>query len=708
MEKIIGVFLKTLFRDEKTGMSTFCFCPDEYNENAENGLLKCSGKIGLYQHNAPIFIEGEFQNGEFHVNKSGYPKDNKKACIQLLDYISKEFTEKEKEKIADLCKNDLLGFMELPKAEMELKRVLSRKKNASKLIHLIYAKAKEIKKEEELYDFLLKNNVGYDRIYALQKNGISLNELKKSTYFLCLFNGIDIYTADLLACKLKDMEKYDIERLIGFVYGSVLLNKTSGNSCIELNKLCKIVNYRFKNSIYPDTEINVSILLYCLSLMKKYISIFELNEQVYIYEKKILEEENECIRNIERLNNEKITIMKNVDCESVEKKIGFQLKPAQKNAVGLIRTNGVKVLTGPPGAGKTATIKAIIAKYKEEHPNNKIALSATTGAASQVMSEATGMPAKTTNKMLDIRPFDGDVLTKNINDPIDADLIIVDEISMIGLFLFSRLLASVKSGSILILVGDKDQLQSVEYGNVLADLIESKSIEVCHLTEVIRSNELIYNNAIKINKGDLRLEENKAFMIYNFTTAEDAVTYFEQNLQNDKALILSPVKRGVMGVQNLNRIVQKHFGSNDSLLRYGSTDYYRYDKIIMTQTNYQAGYFNGNIGVIIDKKNDNLLVRFKNKTLFLEPSDFQYMALAHAITSHKSQGTEADIVRIFLPDTPVGMLTRRIFYTSVTRAKKEVYIYTVKDSYKQAISNIREQKRDSLLAQRIAKKMYET
>ena len=435
--------------------------------------------------------------------------------------------------------------------------------------------------------------------------------------------------------------------------------------------------------------------------MKKYIVSLELKENIYVYEKKIKEEEDTCIENIKRLNREKRVVVNNLECESVEEKIGFRLKKAQKEAMALLHTSGVKVLTGPPGAGKTATINALIEKYKEQCPENKIALSATTGAASQVMSKATGMPAKTTNKMLEIRPFDEEVFAKNINDPIEADLIIVDEISMIGLFLFSCLVSSVKTGAILILVGDKDQLQSVEYGNVLDDLIKCEKIEVCHLTEVIRSNELIYSNAIKINKGNPCLEENNAFKIYNFASNEDALNYFQQNLKDDKSLILSPVKNGLIGTNNLNRIVQKKYSSSDLVLRYGAIESYRYDKIIMIQTNYQAGYFNGDIGVIIDKKNNNLVVKFKDKTIILEPSDFQYMALAHAITSHKSQGTEADIVRIFLPDEPKGMLTRRILYTSVTRAKKEVYIYAVNDSYKYAIDNLAESKRVSLLAERL-------
>ena len=217
MERVIGVYLKTLQRDELTGETTFIFCPDEYYKNAQNGIIKCIGRIELYQKNAPIFIEGQYEEEVFKVKNSGYPNDSKKSCIQLLEYISNDFTEKEKETIAEICNYDLLRFVELPKSELEFKKILKRKANSNKLIRLIYSKTKEIKRENELYHFLLQYNVPYDRIYSLQKNAITMDELKKNPYFDCLFNGIDIYTADVIANKLNDVKEYDVSRLIGYI-----------------------------------------------------------------------------------------------------------------------------------------------------------------------------------------------------------------------------------------------------------------------------------------------------------------------------------------------------------------------------------------------------------------------------------------------------------------------------------------------------------
>jgi len=287
-------------------------------------------------------------------------------------------------------------------------------------------------------------------------------------------------------------------------------------------------------------------------------------------------------------------MIENVKVDEIEKHLGIHYNMGQRQAFKLLRTSGVKILTGPPGSGKTALIKGILYAFRE-HGKKAFKLSATTGRASQVMSDACGYPAQTVNKMLDIRPYGEHYASKNLNNPLNAELLIVDEISMIGVELFSFLVQAVKSGTIVLLVGDKDQLQSVEYGNVLDDLIQCGLFEVYRLTEIMRQEGSICENAARINKGIFDLKPDLNFKLWDFQSTEEAFQALLKNFTYDSQ-ILSPVKGGMLGTTHINQSVHKKTGGE--CLTYGGVDYCIGDRIIMLQTNYDIGYFNGDIGII--------------------------------------------------------------------------------------------------------------
>jgi hypothetical protein len=300
------------------------------------------------------------------------------------------------------------------------------------------------------------------------------------------------------------------------------------------------------------------------------------------------------------------------------------------------------------------------------------------------------------DRMLDITPYDERLRGRSLNEPVPENFVVVDEMSMCGLQLFATMLGGIKSGSILLLVGDEDQLQSVEYGNILHDLINSGVIEVYRLREALRQSGTICTSAGKINQGICSLDYDDKFIVRNFSSDIDAVNAVKA-ATTLKSTILSPIKAyGDYGTRYLNKLLQGHSG--DVLMSYGDVDYRLHDKIVMTDNNYTAGYVNGDIGEIIGIEDGCLIVSLgENRTLTIERDCMSDMDLAYALTIHKSQGSGFDDVHIILQSTSENMLSRRLLYTAVTRAKRKVTIYNVGSAINTAIINTKEYKRFSLL-----------
>lgn len=431
---------------------------------------------------------------------------------------------------------------------------------------------------------------------------------------------------------------------------------------------------------------------------KKYC-IKAVHEIPYVYENKIWDEENSIISDIHRLQNTPVEVCRKIFPDEIGKQERIIYTKGQRKCFDSLKTSGIKIITGPPGSGKTAVIKGLIRQYSQEIGGN-IRLAATTGRAAQVLSKSTEMDAVTVNKLLDIRPFETAVPGKNINEPLNADLIIVDEVSMLGLELASFLLSAIKNQAVLILVGDKDQLPSVDYGNILADFIGCGLIETYYLTEVMRQHGTILDNSQLINHGSSALKQDKTFQVRNFCSMENAVEDIKKmHIDTDRVQYLSTVKKDNLGTHAINKYSQQN--KNGKCIYYGKNRYFVGDRIIMTKTNYDRNYINGDVGIITDIREKSIIANFDGKILALDTQDFFYMDLAYCVTIHKSQGSEFDYVIVLLPDAANGMLTRRILYTAVTRAKKALIVYNVNYSMEHAISNQEERKRISLLTYRV-------
>jgi exodeoxyribonuclease V alpha subunit len=319
------------------------------------------------------------------------------------------------------------------------------------------------------------------------------------------------------------------------------------------------------------------------------------------------------------------------------------------------------------------------------YPKHKIALCAPTGRAAQRMSESTGMEATTVHRLLDYRPYGDTPSCKDRNNPIDADFIIVDEVSMTDIALFDMLLEAVKDNTMVLLVGDIHQLESVGPGAVLRDLLECSStiIPRIMLTEVFRQKggSPIIENAMRINDGNIHMVEAPEFKIIKTKCPEQSLEVIQRLMHEMydprnpfETQILCPARKGLAGINNLNTVLQRQLNPSNQCLHFGQTEFRPNDKILMTENNYEAGYYNGDIGIIKTITPSGILVDIRDQDFLIPKSELHNMRLSYGLTIHKSQGSEFKNVIVSMPMDPPGMLVRNLFYTGVTRAKKNVII----------------------------------
>lgn len=651
----------------------FSIQPTEFCEYAVDGLITCKGKIGFYAYQMPIQLSGHFQGTLFLVDSDCIPDEDR-----LIRYLAPWISD------AVLKKLDSPVF-ELDE-EMLLRAGLSKEK-ASDFIK----KRNQIAGKEKLARLLLEYSTDRDTIETVLHRDVTYSSMLSNPYHSCIYNGLNVYYADSMAARFLHIHPYAPIRLIGFIQDAMKMSRDNGNTCIHIQTLMQATNHRLSQSVYPDTRLTIAMIHLLIKEMKIVEHIR--NGEVYLYEKQIYDEEQTVLRQIERLNTSRQPLPES-DIPAIESALGIRFTDGQKNAFHALSSTGIKILTGAPGTGKTSVIKGFI------HGRKSVRLSATTGRASQVLKGACGIEAVTVHKLLDIRPYGEDISLKNANNPIQTDLIVVDEISMAGLHLFSLLLQAVTNHTILLLVGDEDQLQSVEYGNVLSDLIHSGRVETYHLTEVMRQDGSIRENAVRIKNGQMNVIEDDSFELIECRTQEEALQALWKRI-TDRSQILTTIKKSCLGTRQLNHLLQDKRG--EYCLSYGKNNFYKGNRIIMLQTNYDKGYYNGDMGVVIGRNGRGLDVKLNGEVVSLDRDELAQVDLAYAVTIHKSQGSEFDTVHVVLPDESPNMLTRRLIYTAVTRGKKHVYVYSVKNTFQMAVRNTNERTRTTLLRNMLEK-----
>ena len=417
--------------------------------------------------------------------------------------------------------------------------------------------------------------------------------------------------------------------------------------------------------------------------------------------------------------------------DRISRKTRMHYDQIQMQAILDAVTSKILILTGGPGTGKTTTTLGIITAFREA--GAKILLAAPTGRAAKRLSEATGMEAKTIHRLLEVKPPDG--YQKNEETPLEGDVLIVDECSMIDIMLMYNLLKAVPDTMTLILVGDIDQLPSVGAGNVLRDIIDSGSFPVVRLTRIFRQAQTsrIIMNAHRINVGklpdisngrnadfffmDMEKEAEKKGLDINDASAiaglsaDTIVRMVKTNLPryyhipSSEIQVLTPMQRGVVGATNLNQALQAAINPQGQGLKRGGYLFRTGDKVMQIRNNYDKEVFNGDIGIIahIDLEERTLQVSFDERTVEYDISELDELVLAYATTIHKSQGSEYPIVVIPVLMSHYIMLQRNLIYTGITRAKKILLLVGTKKALAYAVRNVTVTKRNTMLKERLQK-----
>lgn len=420
-----------------------------------------------------------------------------------------------------------------------------------------------------------------------------------------------------------------------------------------------------------------------------------------------------------------------VNVEAIEKKAGMGYDEVQRNAIRQAAASKVMILTGGPGTGKTTTTHGIISAYKSY--GLKILLAAPTGRAAKRMTEATGLEAKTIHRLLECKPPEG--YQKNEEHPLEGDVLIVDECSMIDIVLMNSLLKAIPQNMRLILVGDIDQLPSVGAGNVLRDVIDSGSFPVIRLTKIFRQAQTsrIIMNAHRINEGKMPDISNGKDTDFFFMENEDAEAVVPQIVELVKTKlpkyyhvdakqiqVLTPMQRGVTGATNLNLALQEAINPLEhevflkgrgaimmpkNTLRRSGFAFREDDKVMQIKNNYDKEVFNGDIGIVVsvDAENRVLKVNFDNRIVEYDVTELDELVHAYATTIHKSQGSEYPIVVIPVLMNHYVMLQRNLIYTGITRAKQILVLIGTKKALSYAVRNVTVEKRNTLLKERLTK-----
>ncbi len=537
----------------------------------------------------------------------------------------------------------------------------------------------------------------------------TIDEIEANPYILIdLVKDVDFTKLDKYALE-NGFEINNYKRIKCGIKYSLVKITYNGHCCTLEANLIKYVKDLLK---VEDDDIE-----HCLIDLnvKEEIVIEKREEENWVYSKELYDAEAniasklillDSARNIKKIDGF------NKELEKIEKASNISLSEKQKEAIQAINSNNVVIITGGPGTGKTTIIKNVIDIYKSH--GKKVVLCAPTGRAAKRMTEMTGEEAKTLHRLLEIGKIEKDNEFTIMNyevAPIDADVIIVDEASMVDIYLMNYLLNGIYQGTKLILVGDTDQLPSVGPGSVLKDIINSERIKTIFLDEIFRqaAQSKIIVNSHRVNDGEYFLDKEeqeglKDDFFYIKEKSQDimleqVISLCKGRLKNfgdydffENTQILSPTKKGLLGTKELNKRLQEELNPSDDQKKekkIGEVIFREGDRVMQIKNNYDiywqkgntlsltyedgTGIFNGELGKIekIDFLNKQIKILFDDeKEAWYAFSDMDQIEHAYAITVHKAQGSEFDVVIMVVTQSSAMLLTRNLLYTGLTRAKK--------------------------------------
>lgn len=403
-----------------------------------------------------------------------------------------------------------------------------------------------------------------------------------------------------------------------------------------------------------------------------------------------------------------------LDIDAISRTTGIIYDEVQKDAIRTAASSKVMVLTGGPGTGKTTTTQAIIASLSGR--DHAVLLAAPTGRAAKRMTEATGREAKTIHRLLEFKPPEG--YQRNADNPLDGDILIVDEASMVDILLMNALVKALPDSMRLILVGDIDQLPSVGAGNVLRDVIDSYSVPVVRLSRIFRQAQQsrIVMNAHRVNRGefpDISNGRGSDFFFINCDDQEQAASQIVDLVKNRlprafgerprNVQVLTPMQRGIVGAGNLNQLLQAALNPSEEGIHRSGFFFKLYDKVMQIRNNYDKEVFNGDIGHVcaVNAEDRTLTISFDGRKIEYDHTELDEITLAYATTIHKAQGSEFPVVVIPIMMTHYVMLQRNLIYTGITRAKRICVIIGSTKALGIAVRNFTVSKRNTGLRERL-------
>ena len=722
----------------------------------------------IYQNEVNSYVVGIFETEEEQITVVGYlPFIKKGDTLKIIGKFveHKDYGEQFKIETFEKLMPQTLGALEAYLANGNIKGVgpATASKIVNKFgedtIHVLkfepqkLAQIRGITKDKaiEISESFIENWEVWQIVGFLERFGIGAESAKKvydllginaiaeieaDPYILIdISRGVDFKQIDQMAIELG-MEKENQKRVKSGIKYALIKITYNGHCCTLKENLIEYVKtlLNVNEATIENGIINLKV--------NDEIVVENRNGEECIYLYSFYNAENQIARNILELDKYRnVKKVSNIEKELnlVEKRTDIILSEKQKEAIRAINDNNVTIITGGPGTGKTTIIKSIIEIYKQK--KYKIVLCAPTGRAAKRMTETTGEEASTLHRLLEIGKVDEESLFKKDNEyqgaPIDGDIIIVDEVSMVDMFIMSYLLDCIYKGTKLILVGDCDQLPSVGPGSVLKDLIASERIVTVHLDKIFRqaAKSKIIVNAHRVNNGkkfiskeDPEMEEDSKQDFF-FIKENNQEKVLEQVLSLcngrlkkfgdydffESIQVLSPTKKGLLGTKEMNKALQEELNphregeaeknSMGAIFRIG-------DRIMQIKNNYDMywekknegevevgnGVFNGETGTIlnINEKEKNICVKFDDdKYVWYEFNDLEQIEHSYCITIHKAQGSEFDVVIMIVPQAAPMLLTRNLLYTGLTRAKKLLIVIGNERVIDYMINNVDSKKRNT-------------
>lgn len=722
-----GTLAKYYKRDETTGYSYVGIDTGELDvKRNSDGYVYIYGIIPKWPIGTTVILKGEWTD-KFIVKTIKPYTETLDTSKKLLKDIVCELKEEDEafklstqgiKKILAISGPDILTFI---KDKNALNTLI---KNLPKIepdkLKLIYERLIEINESYRLLDYIIPFGgtiINCNKLLSLY-GASALRRLKRHPYKIGYKAGFDFYTMDRIG-KDVNFDPLDMERLESLAY-------TTLNRLIERNGSTYVTQYNFKRSFkaihkkssYGYMEIPDSLIAIAIQNASGIVVELVKNGS-RLYKRSLYTDEKQIVFHLSRLNERKKIKYDESKIEEIENELKIKYSDKQKEAFHVLKTTGVKIITGGPGTGKTTLINGILLMYQKMFPRKKIKLCAPTGRAAQRLSEVTGMDANTIHRLLEFQPFANDEIQhKDADDPIDADLLVLDEMSMVDTEIFALLLQALKKDCIVLLVGDENQLQSVSPGNVLHDLIESHQFEMYRLKKIYRqiNDSSIIDNAYEILNGGLKIKKDSSFKIYEYESLKEAAKDIIQEFYKFKeigelnnTLILTPTNVGTGGTFALNKIIANEINEDaEAIFTHRGITFHLNDRVIFHKNNYEKDYYNGDMGVITEILKNGFFVQVQKKNIRVTGEILNDVTLAYSISIHKSQGSEANNVLILLPDTNLGILNRKLLFTAITRAKKFVKIVYVNDSLFESVHNIKADSRNTGLEEKLKGIKYMT